>query len=442
MVAALAGTGADAASSSRPDGLREDYVRVPMPPGFQVVQTELEGPVFADANGHTLYRWPRKELRNGDAGDLKGKPSCDDRKYTDNAGLMSPYPGGLTLPDAATRPSCADLWPSVLASKDDKEIGKWTVVERPDGLKQWAYDGFPLYRSTLDREPGDVLGGTKRPTDFDGPAVREPVGPPPNVPPGFAVAQVTTGRMLVTGDTKFAVYASDRDSAGRSKCTGACEQSWKPMLAPETAMPQGEWGIIERSPGVKQWTFRKKPLYTHIDDTHPRSLEGSDEPGWHNVYTQTAPRPPAPFTTHETSSGIVLADAGGHTIYLYNCGDDALDQLACDNPDSPQEYRLAICGGGSADVCLKTFPYVLAAQDAKSGNRTWTTVDIDPATGRRAHGQRGALHVWAYRGRPVFTFAGDVEPGDMMADGYGEFRGARNGFRAFWLRDDFFDGPG
>ena len=34
--------------------LTEDYVREEMPPGFQVVIADLEGPVYADANGKTL----------------------------------------------------------------------------------------------------------------------------------------------------------------------------------------------------------------------------------------------------------------------------------------------------------------------------------------------------------------------------------------------------
>ena len=37
--------------------------------------------------------------RNGDAGEQKGKPTCGDVPYKVNAGLMSPYPGGLELPE-------------------------------------------------------------------------------------------------------------------------------------------------------------------------------------------------------------------------------------------------------------------------------------------------------------------------------------------------------
>src|SRR5436190_23743856 len=93
LVAAAAAQGA----STRDDyTLREDYIHDPLPPGVQVIATELNGPVFADANGHTLYRWQIGAQRNGDAGEQKGKPTCDNYEYTENAGLISRYPGGLT----------------------------------------------------------------------------------------------------------------------------------------------------------------------------------------------------------------------------------------------------------------------------------------------------------------------------------------------------------
>jgi hypothetical protein len=65
---------------------------------------------------------------------------------------------------------------------------------------------------------------------------------------------------------------------------------------------------------------------------------------------------------------------------------------------------------------------------------------IDPTTGRRAtERQPGALRVWAYRDRPVYTCWRDRAPGDANCDSFGEFNGRRNGYRAFWLRDDFGD---
>jgi hypothetical protein len=63
---------------------------------------------------------------------------------------------------------------------------------------------------------------------------------------------------------------------------------------------------------------------------------------------------------------------------------------------------------------------------------------IDPNTGRRAAAdEEGALHVWAYNQRPVYTYGGDQEPGVTKGDGFGEYLGRRNGYNAFVLRDVF-----
>ncbi len=422
---------------------REDYEHVPMPPGFQVVSTELEGPVFADARGHTLYTWPSRGLRNGNAGDEKqSKSQCNEQVTRETSGLQSPYPAGLLLPDLETRLSCAQVWPPVLAGPKDQPVGKWTILERESGAKQWAYDGFPLYTSRLDRQRGDTYGGTKRAALADSPAVRIPAGPPANVPPELAVVEVATGRLLTTFEG-YSAYSFEQDEPEKSHCDAACTRDWAPIVAPQGAQPRGEWTLIERSPGIRQWVFRGQPLYRRVADHRFRSLEGSDVPGWHNVYTQRPPPAPREFTIQNTRGGQVLADATGKTIYLYVCSDDSVDQLSCDDPDTTQAMRLAICGGGSAVRCLKTFPPVLAPPDARSNNRAWTTIDIDPMSGHRAApGQPHVLHVWAFRDRPVYTFAGDKKAGDIKADAWGEYNGLRNGFKAFWLRDDFFENAG
>jgi predicted lipoprotein with Yx(FWY)xxD motif len=420
--------------------IMEEFVDVPIPLGFQVLDTELEGPVFADANGRTLYKWPLRNLRNGSTGDRKdgNKSVCTDEVLKVTSGLMSPYPPGLVLPNLDKRPSCIDIWPPVLAAEGSEPIGKWTLVERIDGISQWTFDGYPLYFSILDQQPGDVLGGTKIQAGSGSPAIRVPVGPPPAHPPLFQVVPMNTGRMIVTED-RYSVYSYEGDELNKSNCYDSCLDNWTPVLASASAVEQGKWTVIERSPGVRQWAFWGKPLYNYNLDTLGVSRIGSDVTGWHNVYTQRSLAPPSEnFSVQAARLGHVLADVNGKTIYVYNCGDDAYDQLACDNPDTDQEYRLAICGAGDPKVCRDTFPYVIAPDNATSESRLWSTKRIDPNTGHSAsQEQADGINVWAYRASPVFTFAGDTEPGDATGDAFGEFNGYRNGFKAFWLRDDY-----
>jgi len=429
---------AHAESEVRPQ--TELWLEEPMPSAFRVESTELEGPVYADANGRTLYTWPLHVQRNGYSGESPGIPACYDEVLTVTAGLMSPYPSGIQLPDLDTRPSCTDLWPPVIADKADKPIGKWTIVMRRDGVRQWAYEEQPLYTSIHDDNPGDVLGGTQRRYGGDDPSKRVPLGPPSKVPPGFSVATITIGRILTT-DQNESVYSYETDTAEQTMCIGECTQRWEPVIAPALARNSGEWSIVERSPGVLQWVFRGKPLYTHVLDQHSWSQQGSDVAGWSNVFTQRAPSPPADFTSQTTIGGEVLADANGKTVYIYRCGDDSADQLACDHPNDTQVYRLAMCGGGDAKLCLKYWSYVHADMPAANSGGTWSVMSIDPKTGHLASSEEiDAINVWGYRDRPVYTFGGDLKPGDVNGDGTGEHRGQRNGLQAFMLRDDFMGG--
>lgn len=411
-----------------------------MPAGIQVRSTELDGPVFADARGRTIYEWPSHRLRNGYSGETQGNPACYDEVLTVTAGLMSPYPPGILLPDLDNRPSCTDLWPPLYAPDDAEPVGEWSIVLRRDGSRQWAYYEQPLYTSVRDQEPGDVMGGTSRRFGGDSPAYRVPIGPPARIPPGFAIKTTSTGRLL-TNDKNFSVYTYAKDTPGTSNCQGDCARTWTPIAAPALARAHGEWSILERSPGVRQWAYRQKPLYIYSLDVRSWSLEGSDVAGWSNVFVSLAPPTPKRFTVQDTLAGQVLADPRGMTVYIYGCGDDSADQLSCDHPDDTQIYRMAMCGGGDPDACQKHWPYVQAADGEAGTSRAWSVISIDPQTGKQASAEQpGALSVWAYRDRPVYTYGGDQKPGDVNGAGTGEWRAQRNGLKAFWLRDDFMGG--
>ena len=58
--------------------------------------------------------------------------------------------------------ACATAWPPLPAPANAKPVGKWTVVNRADGKKQWAFDGKPVYTYARDTEgvaTGDGAGG-------------------------------------------------------------------------------------------------------------------------------------------------------------------------------------------------------------------------------------------------------------------------------------------
>jgi predicted lipoprotein with Yx(FWY)xxD motif len=53
---------------------------------------------------------------------------------------------------------CATNWPPLLAAADAKAEGDWSLGDRKDGAKQWAYKGKPLYLWIKDEKPGDTTG--------------------------------------------------------------------------------------------------------------------------------------------------------------------------------------------------------------------------------------------------------------------------------------------
>ena len=53
---------------------------------------------------------------------------------------------------------CAIEWPPLMAADGALGTADWTIVERDDGTKMWAYKGHPLYTFVDDKAPGQVTG--------------------------------------------------------------------------------------------------------------------------------------------------------------------------------------------------------------------------------------------------------------------------------------------
>ena len=53
---------------------------------------------------------------------------------------------------------CAAKWPPYMAAAGAAMTEGWTMVDRTDGTKQWAYDGKPVYFFAGDKAKGDMAG--------------------------------------------------------------------------------------------------------------------------------------------------------------------------------------------------------------------------------------------------------------------------------------------
>jgi predicted lipoprotein with Yx(FWY)xxD motif len=89
-----------------------------------------------------------------------------------------------------------------------------------------------------------------------------------------------SGDVLVDGKG-MTLYTFDKDSAGKSACNGPCAVNWPPLKAEDTAKAEGDYTVVTRDDGSKQWAYKGKPLYTWIKDQKPGDKTGD---GVNNVW--------------------------------------------------------------------------------------------------------------------------------------------------------------
>lgn len=78
----------------------------------------------------------------------------------------------------------------------------------------------------------------------------------------------------LTNAAGMTLYTFDKDSAGKSACNGPCARNWPPLAAGADAKAMGEWSIVTREDGSKQWAYEGKPLYTWTKDQKPGDKTG------------------------------------------------------------------------------------------------------------------------------------------------------------------------
>jgi predicted lipoprotein with Yx(FWY)xxD motif len=89
-----------------------------------------------------------------------------------------------------------------------------------------------------------------------------------------APAKVADG--VLTGLNGMTLYTFDKDVAGssRSVCNGPCATNWPPLMAAETDQASGDFTVITRDDGKKQWAFKGRPLHFWSKDSKPGDKTG------------------------------------------------------------------------------------------------------------------------------------------------------------------------
>jgi len=80
-------------------------------------------------------------------------------------------------------------------------------------------------------------------------------------------AKVADG--VLVGPSGMTLYTFDKDTAGSGKsvCNGQCATNWPPLMAKDGEAAMGDWTIVTRDDGAKQWAMKGKPLYYFVKDT-------------------------------------------------------------------------------------------------------------------------------------------------------------------------------
>jgi predicted lipoprotein with Yx(FWY)xxD motif len=99
-----------------------------------------------------------------------------------------------------------------------------------------------------------------------------------------APARVADG--VLVGPNGMTLYTFDKDTSGKSVCNGPCAGNWPPFMAAEADQASGEYSVITRDDGMKQWAMKGKPLYYWSKDSKPGDKTGD---GFNKVWQVAKP---------------------------------------------------------------------------------------------------------------------------------------------------------
>jgi predicted lipoprotein with Yx(FWY)xxD motif len=302
--------------------------------------------------------------------------------------------------------ACLTNWPALIADENDKAEKPYSIITRaPVGtnasVKQWAYQGKPLYFYIGDSAAGQTNGKAINKWHLARPQ-------PTQIKSNAALGSLLSGAGLVKAAIPvnsieqtynipkhgFTLYTFDNDIASVSNCTASCLLQWPALIASSGAVAQAPFSLIARASGEYQWALNAKPLYFYAADTSPGDFNGENVDGiWH-----VARIPPVAadsngvngllFTAHGNivnESGVTDNARDGFTLYTVTT--DSIGQSNCN------------------DACLSTWPALFAPGDATNFG------DFSVIT------RTGGAKQWAYKDKPLYFYSGDTQAGEVNGIG-------------------------
>ena len=309
---------------------------------------------------------------------------------------------------------CAKEFPPFVAEGHARAAGDFSIIARDDHVRQWAYQGKPLYRYSGKDPDGEPVGARielKEDPAWVDPASkffspkqgwrRAAYAPekstvmPSNVElAGLAVAN---GFGFVDAATHMTLYAAP--------VSHPLPQDWHPVRASALAHPVGEFSIVTRSDdGTLQWAYRGEALYTYAGDYAPGEVTGIFT-GDRNIQAALAYRNFIPADVeirHYPGRAPLLTNAKGQPLYfesryhLQYGGREAREGYVITYNDAKAQAATACAGN-----CTDSWKPIVASKSDK-GWGFWEPIARPD----------GSMQ-WAFKGCPVYTFVGDEKPGDV-----------------------------
>lgn len=224
--------------------------------------------------------------------------------------------------------------------------------------------------------------------------------PPPPAPPAPSTLRVAPdarlGDHLVDGNGRSLYYFAKDVPAGRtqaavSNCDAGCLAVWPVFDADtvSTGISAADVGQITRSDGSTQTTYLGFPLYYYAGDVAAGDTRGEGVGGiWYVVHV---PAYSVTLLSKAGESGTYLTDGAGRSLYAF-----ALDTVG--TATTPPVTACTSAG------CLANWPiFAVNPFTAPSGLAATDFTEYTRAD--------GAIQA-AYKGHPLYYYAGDAAPGE------------------------------
>ena len=213
---------------------------------------------------------------------------------------------------------------------------------------------------------------------------------------------------VLTDSAGLTLYRFDEDTAEppKSNCDGDCATAWPPVPADDASAGDGIdkalLGEVTRADGSKQLTIGGWPAYRYAKDTKAGDSTGQGVGGkWYalapdgkKASRSARPREAGLSTRNDPKLGEIVVDKNGMTVYRFA-------------KDKAWPEPVSNCTG----ACLEKWPVVAPVDGERHQGH--------PEEGLMSFTRSDGVKQQTINCSPIYTFAGDKQPGDTNGQGVG-----------------------